>query len=578
MCFCRNAQTPLIDPLWDMPKYLRELLEKGWAKDFHDLIFPYINEENFAILYSSNPATSPNSPVNVLVGLLILKEVMRQNDEELIGSLHFDKRYQYALHTIDKKKQSVSINTLTNFRNRVTNYYEQTGIDLVKIEVEAMAQRIAKHLKIDQKLLRMDSLMISSSCKKLSRIELVYSVNHCMVKTLAKLAPEAIPESCQGYLEKKHKNEVIYRTLDEEADSKLVMLLKQTEEIYRAASSAGEKVTSSKAFTMLARLIQEQTVQAETGVFVPKPGKEISAQSLQNPTDPDATYRFKHGDNTGYVGNVVEAYGGKTQIITNYDLEPNTHSDQKFSETIIDVLSQNSAINSISDNHAEKNGGSVLQPETEISPQPIILNTDGAYYTDELSQKAASNNIKLIPGELTGAKPDPEKLGYDQFKVDEQNQKVLSCPAGQQPDESYYDVKGKCYTVKMAKDKCETCEFKDQCPIKPQKKMNVVHFSEKRYHNDQLRTLMGTEEYRKLANARAGVEGIPSVLRRRYRVDEMPIRGLVRSKLWFGFKIAAMNFINLVRGSHKKAKDCLVQNYLLLKTGIYSFFKVRFAI
>ena len=49
------------------------------------------------------------------------------NDEELIGSLHFDKRHQYALHTIGKKKQAVSINTLTNFRNRVTNYYEQTG-------------------------------------------------------------------------------------------------------------------------------------------------------------------------------------------------------------------------------------------------------------------------------------------------------------------------------------------------------------------------------------------------------------------------------------------------------------------
>lgn len=205
MSYCRNAQPSLIDPLWDMPKYLRKLLEKGWAKDFHDLIFPYINEENFAVLYSSNPATSPNFPVNVLVGLLILKEVMRQNDEELIGSLHFDKRYQYALHTIAKHKQAVSINTLTNFRNRVTDYYEKTGIDLVKIEAEAMAQRIAEHLNIDQKLLRMDSLMISSSCKKLSRIELVYSVNHCMVKALAKLAPKAIPASCQGYLEKNIK-------------------------------------------------------------------------------------------------------------------------------------------------------------------------------------------------------------------------------------------------------------------------------------------------------------------------------------------------------------------------------------
>jgi hypothetical protein len=539
-----------------MPKYLRELLEKGWTKDFHDLIFPYINERPFAVLYSDNPATSPNSPVNVLIGLLILKEVMQQNDEELIGSLHFDKRYQYALHTMNRGKQPVSINTLTNFRNRVTTYHEKTDIDLIKNEVEAMAQRIAQYLNIDQKLMRMDSLMISSSCKKLSRIELVYSVNHCMVKTLAKLAPEAIPESCKGYLEKKHKNEVIYRTRDEEADSKLDTLLKQTEALYLAASSAGEKVTASKAFLILARFIKEQANPTEDGRLVPKPGQEISPQSLQNPTDPDATYRFKHGDNIGYVGNVLNSYDGKNQVTTNYDLELNTYSDQKFSEDIIKVL----VSKSIPDN---------------TGAERINLNIDGAYYTDELAQQAALHNINLIPGELTGAKPDPEKLGYDQFKVDEEKHQVDACPGDQKPDETYYDVKGKCYTVKMSKDKCNACQFKEQCSLKPQKKANVIRFSEKRYRNDQLRTLMGTQEYRKLANARAGVEGIPSVLRRRYRVDEMPVRGLVRAKFWFGLKIAAMNFKSLVNGSRRMAKDCLVQFYYLLKIGFYSFFKVH---
>jgi hypothetical protein len=541
-----------------MPKYLREILEKGWTKDFHEMIFPYINERSFAVLYSLNPATCPNSPVNVLIGLLILKEVMQQTDEELISSLLFDKRYQYALHTMDLPKQPVSINTLTNFRNRLTNHLEKTGIDLIQIEVEAMAERIAQHLNIDQKLMRMDSLMISSSCKKLSRIELVYSVNHCMVKTLAKLAPAAIPESCKGYLEKKHKNEVIYRTRDEETDSKLDTLLKQTEDLYSAASSAGEKVTVSKAFLILSRFIQEQTNPTEDGRLIPKPGKEISPQSLQNPTDPDATYRWKHGGHTGYVGNVLNAYDGKNQVTTHYDLEPNTYSDQKFADETIGFLA--------SDNPPD---------DTATDVEKIVLNTDGAYYTDELAQKAAANNINLIPGQLTGAKPDPEKLGYDQFKVDAETHQVNECPGGQKPDDSYHDVKGKCYTVKMSKEKCAACPLQTKCPMKPQKNMNVIHFSEKRYHNDQMRTRMGTEDYRKLANSRAGVEGIPSVLRRRYGVDEMPIRGLVRAKIWFGFKIAAMNFKSLVKGSRRMAKDCLVHFYRCLKTEIYSFFKVH---
>lgn len=542
--FCANEQLLLLDPLRQMPKYLKELLEKGWTKDFHDYVFPYINERRFAVLYSNNQASRPNSPVNIIVGLLILKEVMRLTDEELISSLHFDTRFQYALHTMNRVTQPVSINTLTNFRNRLVNYLEQTKLDLIQIEVEEMAGRIAKYLNIDQTLMRMDSLMISSSCKKLSRIELIYSVNHCMVKALAKLVPALIPESCQGYLEKGHKNETIYRARDEEADSKLTILFKQTEELYQAAKSAGEKVTSCKAFSLLSRFIKEQANPGEDDRLIPKPGKEIAPQSLQNPTDPDATYRQKQGNHIGYVGNVLNAYDGDNQVITHYDLKPNIYSDTKFMEDTINKLSCNSV------------------PDEQAETAKTTLNVDGAYYSDELSEQAATYNIHLIPGELTGAKPDPEKLGYDRYEIDEQNHQVNQCPGGQKPDETYYDVKGKCYTVKMSTEKCAACPFQDQCPMKPQKKMNVIRFSEKRYHNDQLRARMDTAEYRQLANGRAGVEGIPSVLRRRYRVDEMPIRGLVRSKIWFGLKIAAMNFKSLVNGLQKSAQKCFDQIFL----------------
>jgi hypothetical protein len=550
--FCPNySQLPLIDPLDQMPKYLRRLLEKGWTKDFREQIFPYINEHRFAVLYSKYSASRPNSPVNIVIGLLILKEVMQLSDEELIGSLHFDNRYQYALNTMHLSVQPLSINTLTNFRERLAKYLAKTGIDLIKQEVEDLGGRIAGYLKIDQQLMRMDSLMISSSCKKLSRIELVYSVNHCMAKTLGRLAPEAIPENCKGYLEKGHKNETIYRTRDLEADSKLETLFKQTEALYQTAIVAGGKVTSSKAFAILSRFIQEQTISNEGGGFVPKPGKDISPESLQNPTDPDATYRQKYGDNIGYVANVVNAYDSKNQVIIHYDLEPNIYSDQKFADDTIKVLSQQDLANNINEKKS--------------------LITDGTYYSDELAQTANSHNIDLIPGELTGVKPNPEKLSYDQFKVDEANHQVNSCPGGQTPDEAYYDVKGKCYTVKMSKEKCAVCPLQDKCPMKPQKKMNVVYFSEKRYRTDLLRARMSTEEYRKLANSRAGVEGVPSVLRRRYRVDEMPIRGLVRLKIWFGFKIAAMNFKSLLKGNRRIAKELLSQFYLVFKGRFMTF-------
>lgn len=546
--FCPNNQRTLFNSGEQLPKYKQRLLEKGWPKSFHNEVFPYINEENFAVLYSNNEATRPNSPVNVLMGLLIIKEVLQLTDEELIGSLLFDARFQYAFHTINSSEQPVSINTLGNFRRRVTRYFEETKIDLIQIEVEAMAKRIANNLKVDTRLLRMDSLMISSSCRNLSRIELVYSINYLMVKTLHR-AGFKVPQSCLGYLEKGHKNETIYRMVNQEADSKLKTLLDQSDELYQVGLATDEKIMSGKAFKCLERLLTEQTVQTE-GERIIRPGKEIASDSLQNPSDPDATFRVKgHESHIGYVGNLVNAYNGQNQVIMNYDLQPNTYSDTQFTADVMAKLAGEGT-------------------------ETINLVTDGAFYSDELAQNAP-DNIKLIPGQLTGAKPDETKLGYEQFQINEEIHEVASCPAGHKPAETYYDIKGMSYTVKMSKETCSACPLQECCPIQPQKKQNVARFSEKRYRTDQLRVRMGTEEYRKLTNSRAGIEGLPSVLRRRYGVDYMPIRGYVRAKFWFGFKIAAMNFKSLLKGTRKRAKEELSFLYLVFTAQVVGLIKLK---
>lgn len=56
---------------------------------------------------------------------------------------------------------------------------------------------------------------------------------------------------------------------------------------------------------------------------------------------------------------------------------------------------------------------------------------------------------------------------------------------------------------------------------------------------------MSLLEYIALANECVAVEVILSVLRR-YKIDTMPIRGLLHSKLCVGFKIAAYNFKKLL--------------------------------
>ena len=65
-----------------------------------------------ACLYSDK-ASRPNTPVNVCAGALIIKELLNLTDDEMVESLAFDVRFQYALHTTSFEEQPLSDKTLT---------------------------------------------------------------------------------------------------------------------------------------------------------------------------------------------------------------------------------------------------------------------------------------------------------------------------------------------------------------------------------------------------------------------------------------------------------------------------------
>jgi len=516
-------QMRLDDPLNNMPKYLKEILENSWAHPFQKYIFPNINEERFEVLYSDNPASRPNSPVNVIIGLLVIKDLFDQTDEELIGSLYFDDRYQYALRTTSFEKQPVSINTLTNFRNRAYDYYEETGIDLIQQETEAISKLMAQYLQIDGQKARMDSFMVSSSCKNLSRIELVYKVNSNFIKLLDEISSDSIPKECKAYLEKGHKNETIYKTRNKDTESKLEFLLKQSKLLYEVGLDMGEKVTDTEEFKLLQRMLNEQTKDDDNSdQLVPKDNKEISSDSLQNPSDPDATYRCKYGDNIGYTVNVLEIFDENNSIITSYDLQPNIYDDSQFAIDVIDKISV---------------------PRSEMS-----LLVDGAYYSYEIAKKASSKNINLIPKDLRGRKPSNEKMSYSNFNIDENKNIISNCADDKIPVKSFYDEETNTYTAKFDKQDCKGCAYKSECRIQKQKKFNTVRFTDKEYQTAVLREQMSKKEYQKLVNKRSGIEGAPSTFRRKYNIDDMPIRGKERAKIWFGFKVIAYNFKKLLKG------------------------------
>lgn len=61
----------------------RRTLENSWAKPFADEIFPMIDEEPFRVLYC-NDNGAPNTPVNIIIGANIIKELLDLSDAEVV--------------------------------------------------------------------------------------------------------------------------------------------------------------------------------------------------------------------------------------------------------------------------------------------------------------------------------------------------------------------------------------------------------------------------------------------------------------------------------------------------------------
>ncbi|MDF1618798.1 transposase [Petrocella sp. FN5] len=512
MSFTTNEsqQLNLEDNFFNLNERTKKFVKNSWAKGFADLVFPAIDEKRFAVLYSDTKASRPNNPVNSVVGSLILKELFNLTDDELLASILCDIRFQYALHTTSFVEQPFSDRTFSRFRERLYLHTLETGEDLLQEEMESMAEVFVKYMDIDPSVKRMDSLMVSSSCKKMSRLEILYTCVANMAKAINKTGEDHLLKGVEHYLDDEDRNETIYHRKSEEISSRLQQVIDDAAVL---VAQLGDAYYELPEYQLLQRVLMEQAEKNSEGNVVLKDKKQISPSSLQNPSDPDATFRSKAGkDNKGYVGNLVETFDKNGAIITSYDYQQNSHSDSSFCKETIEKLG--------------------------VQETQITLIADGAYASVENVELATDNNIDLVTTALLGKSPDVIQAD---FQIDSQTREVTKCPAGNKPYKtSYYNATG-VYRASFNKKTCENCSLRDQCGAKLQKKSAFVMVTENMVQRAAYLKKLSSEEYRILSKKRNGVEGLPSVLRRRYNVDHMPVRGLVRSKIWFSFKIGAIN-------------------------------------
>ena len=511
-----SQQISLFDKLAFLSKRKQQMLEKSWAQAFSDHVFTQINEHIFAPLYSEKTNSRPNAPINVVVGALILKDFTNLTDEEITESCEFDFRYQYALHTTSFENQPVSERTLSRFRSRLAAYELTTGENLIHQCFIEMAEEMRKYMDIAPSIKRMDSMMIESNIRKMGRLELLYTCLSNLVKELHRDGKVELLEGLEHYADPNDRNRIIYHDQDIPQVERLQEVI---DDAVKLLPKCADEYADSEDYQLLERAIREQTKQDDDGNHIPKgKGDGMDSSSLQNPADPDATYRKKAGkEHRGYSANITEAVDENGSIITDYQYDVNTRSDVDFLREVLET--------------------------SEPSEEAVAMIADGAYASEELSGLAAEKNIGLLTTGLRGRKP---REILTRFVLSEDGLSVLSCPEGHAPQSSSFIHQSNSIRVSFPRCCCENCPHQKECNAKLKPRTAVILLSLGALAHTQEAIRRKDDETMKLiGRIRNGVETIPSVLRRKYNVDHMPVRGKLKTKVFFGFKMLALNFSKL---------------------------------
>ncbi len=507
----------------------QKALENSWAEVFSNELFPNINEDIFSVLYSDK-ASRPNTPVNVIVGALIIKELFDYSDDEMVEGLMLDIRLQYALHTTSCAEQPLSDKTLSRFRKRCYDYETLTGIDLYHECVGNLGGAMAKIMDISGRSRRMDSMMIESNIRRLSRMELLYQCVSRMAVAVNKKDKDLLPDDLKHYTDPDDFNKVVYHQHSTDSEERIAQIIKDGETLLDLCK---DTFSDTAEYELLVRCFSEQTIvdDGKRRLRTKEDGK-ISSSSLQSPTDPDATYHKKAGkEHIGYAANVEESVGENGSVITDYQYEPNTQSDEQF---LKDRLEQ-------------------MDKEEE----PVTLVTDGAYSGKENTDLAKEKNVDLVTTNLKGTPADD--IAAD-FELSEDGTKVLHCPAGHEPKKCTYEPSNQRIRATFDRDQCASCPYHDQCKAQIFKRVAVLYISANTKRRAEIQRFMKTDRFQELSRFRNGIETVPSNLRRNYHLDKLP-RGKQRGKFFFGSKIAALNFTKLLtyrRGTGNYAQNPVI--------------------
>jgi hypothetical protein len=534
--FKANNQPKLFSFENELSNKARKALEGSKEKWFYHLILRNINELNFRALYSDK-ASRPNAPVNILVSALILKELKGISYDELMESVMFDLRFKTALGLSDIGEVPFSRATLFNFQNRILDYQQQTGLNLIEQIFDKLSARQIKDLSLKADIQRSDSTLVSSNIKKYSRLQLLIEVLVRLDRILEEEDRLFISAQLQPYL-KKGTDKYIYGLKGNQLPHELEKLGKVYYRVFEWMSKK-EPYHDKQEFINFERAYREHFVVVEREVS-PMPTEELTSSMLQSPDDEDATYRKKgKQESKGFTINGTETANPENpvQLITDISVNPNNVDDSQILNDRVDKIK-------------------------EKTPELNEMHTDGGYGSQESDKKFETLEINHITTAVRGRESEIEKKieqisqSPEEYTVECPFQKVHSSPTKKR------------HKVRFDMDICKKCPLNDKCRIFKNK--GRYYFTHEDYlQNRRNRNIMDIPEERR--KIRPNVEALMNEFKIRTPGGKLKVRGLFKATL-FAFNAGiAINFGRIYRyiaqsgliEGHALSIDVVLQNIML---------------
>jgi hypothetical protein len=513
-----HKQNELFDPWSFLSPKRRELLDQSWAGLFQRDLLCELPVGEVAPFFTDGFGR-PTKELHTVLGALLLQQVHDLTDDETVNQLAFSIQWHYALNITEESDSAKYMcpKTLWNMRSIVVD----NALDTILFE--RTTDKLAKVFKVNTDNQRIDSVHIKSNMRRLGRIGIfTSSINKFLVN-----------------LKRSHKEQfdtvekdIIDRYLSEKS-LQCFSMVKPSESAKTLASVSADlfnlvaqfkdhpELRAMHSYKLLERVLKEQcnvNVSDDSNPVEVKRPKEIPSDSLQNPSDPDATYSGHKGQ--GYQVQVMETFckdedakEESLNLITHVQVEPAHESD---ANALIPAIESSK--------------------ERGLAPEKLLA--DMLYGSDENCQEAAKLGVEVVSPAKGTKEKEEAGISVSDFEVSEKGD-VVCCPQGHAPVRR--KTRKTRHSVAFDSQHCSNCPLQESCPVKQGRKYHYLRYTDKQMRLAKRRADEQTDEFKDRYRWRAGSEATMSEYDRRTGVKHLRVRGFKAVRFCATLKAIGVN-------------------------------------